>query len=266
MAIRPEKSARVAAEAAAGLGSRERIVQEAERIFGAFGFDGASMRQVAEAANVPLALVSYHFGSKEGLYREVFDRRVPTVVEQRMNGLAIAMSETDLDRRLELVVKALVFPMLHLRAADRDPSFGRLLAHETMDPNSETRGFIRDMFDPVARALVDALASALPGRSQQDIWWAYQFMLGAMVYVMGDAGRIARLSNGLCRPDDEENAVRQMVAFLTAGLRHGAAPQKARAKRAKSPATNNKGKKEGDTHAFGDVPKRRRPAARRRAD
>jgi hypothetical protein len=204
--------------------------------------------------------------SKEGLYRAVFDRRVPTVVEQRINGLAIAMSETDLNRRLELVVKALVFPMLHLRAADRDPSFGRLLAHETMDPNSESRGLIRDMFDPVARAVVDALASALPGRSQQDIWWAYQFMLGAMVYVMGDAGRIARLSKGLCRPDDEENAVRHMVAFLTAGLRHGAPPQKMRAKRARRAAIDHNYNKVGDLYATRDVPEGRRPAARRRAD
>ena len=170
MSPRAAKTTRAATEAGtAGASSRERILKEAERVFGAYGFDGATMRQVAEAAGVPLALVSYHFGSKEGLYRAVFDRRVPTVVEQRLVGLAIAMSEPDLDRRLELVVKALVFPMLHLRAHDRDPSFGRVLAHETMDPISEQRGFIRDMFDPIARAVVDALASALPGRSLQDI-------------------------------------------------------------------------------------------------
>lgn len=261
MATRPANTARVAAEA--GAGARERIVVEAERIFGALGFDGASMRQVAEAASVPLALVSYHFGSKEGLYRAVFDRRVPTVVEQRMAGLAIAMSEQDLDRRLELVVKALVFPMLHLRAHDRDPSFGRLLAHETMDPNSEPRGFIRDMFDPVARAVVDAMASALPERSREEVWWAYQFMLGSMVYVMGDAGRIERLSGGLCRPDDEESAVRHMVAFLTAGLRHRAPPGPTK-RGTRSPPS--KTSRRGKPNATGDLPKGRRPAARRSAD
>ena len=263
MAPKLAKTVRAVTDPAAGPGSRERIVREAERIFGALGFDGASMRQVAEAADVPLALVSYHFGSKEGLYRAVFDRRVPTVVEQRVTGLAIAMSETDLDRRLELVVKALVFPMLHLRAHDRDPSFGRLLAHETMDPNSEQRGFIREMFDPVARAVVEALASALPGRSEQEVWWAYQFMLGAMVYVMGDAGRIERLSAGLCRPDDEESAVRHMVAFLTAGLRHGAPAPGKSPRGTKKPVKQIKG---GKSHATGDVPKRRRSAARGRAD
>jgi AcrR family transcriptional regulator len=230
--------------------ARERILEQAERVFGERGFDGASMRQLAEAAGVPLALVSYHFGSKEGVYRAVFERRAPVVVEQRLAGLAIAMSEADLDRRLELVVKALVFPMLSLRAHDRDPSFGRLLANETTDPNSERRGIIRQMFDPIARAVFDALASALPDRSEAEIWWAYQFMLGAMVHVMRDVGRLERLSGGVCRPDDEAAAVRHMVAFLTAGLRHGRVAQ----------PNETKGEK---AHAAGDVSNKRRGARRR---
>jgi AcrR family transcriptional regulator len=195
-----------------GVSAPERILAEAERVFARFGYDGASMRQIAEAAGVPVALVSYHFESKDGLYRAVFYRRVPAIVEQRLAGLSIAMSEADLDRRLELIVKALVMPMLRLRARDKDPSWGRLLAHETTDPNSEARGIIRDLIDPIAHKLMAALASALPG---------YQFMLGAMVFVMADTGRIARLSEGLCRPDDEEAAIAHMVAFLTAGIRFG---------------------------------------------
>jgi AcrR family transcriptional regulator len=205
----------------AGVSAPERILAEAERVFARFGYDGASMRQIAEAAGVPVALVSYHFESKDGLYRAVFYRRVPAIVEQRLAGLSIAMSEADLDRRLELIVKALVMPMLRLRARDKDPSWGRLLARETTDPNSEARGIIRDLIDPIAHKLMAALASTLPGRSARDIRWAYQFMLGAMVFVMADTGRIARLSDGLCRPDDEEAAIAHMVAFLTAGIRFG---------------------------------------------
>jgi len=216
------------AKTAAGLGTAaavapapERILAQAQRVFAALGYEGASMRQIADAAGVPVALVSYHFGSKAGLYRAVFYGRAPTIVEQRLAGLAIAMSEADLDRRLELIVKALVMPMLRLRARDNDPSFGRLVALETMDSSSEERGIIRELFDPVARRFLDALASAMPDRSPRDVRWAYQFMLGAMVFVMADTGRIARLSDGLCSPDDGEAAIAHMVSFLTAGIRAG---------------------------------------------
>jgi AcrR family transcriptional regulator len=253
----PRKSAKkTSVPTDAATPARERILAGAERIFGERGFDGASMRRLAEAADVPVALVSYHFGSKEGVYRAVFERRAPVVVEQRLAGLAIAMSEPDLDRRLELVVKALVFPMLSLRAHDRDPNFGRLLANETTDSNSERRGVIREMFDPIARAVSDALASALPDRTEAEVWWAYQFMLGAMVHVMRDVGRLERLSGGLCRADDEAGAVRHMVAFLTAGVRYGRV--------ADDPQINNKTTGE-KIHAAGDLPNKRRSAARGRA-
>jgi len=243
--------------------ARDRILDEAQRVFAVFGFDGASMRQIADGAGVPVALVSYHFGSKGGLYREVFYRRVPAIVEQRDTGIAIAMSEPDLDRRLELLVKVLVMPWLRLRARDKDPSLGRLLAHESIDPNSEARGIIRDLFDPVARKLLVALASALRGRSVQDIAWAYQFMLGAMVYVMSDAGRIARLSEGHCHPDDEEAAGAHMVAFLTAGIRYGT-PVRARIATGSPDVAASKRKKslgrEKTPHAIIDAPGKRRPA------
>jgi AcrR family transcriptional regulator len=248
--------------------ARKRILEEAQRVFASFGFDGASMRQIAEAAAVPVALVSYHFGSKGGLYRAVFYRRAPAIVEQRDAGIAIAMSEPNLDRRLELLVKVLVMPWLRLRARDKDPSLGRLLAHESIDPNSEARGIIRDLFDPVARKLLAALASALPGRSVQDIAWAYQFMLGAMVYVMSDAGRIARLSEGHCHPDDEEAAGAHMVAFLTAGIRYGTpvhAPLPTRGPDVSASKRKKSIGKEKTPHATIDVPDKRRVAKAGRA-
>lgn len=251
----------------AGASARERILDEAQRVFAGFGYDGASLRQIAEAAGVPVALVSYHFGSKDGLYRAVFYRRVPAIVEQRLAGLAIAMSESNLDRRLELVVKALVMPLLRLRARDKDPSLGRLLAHESTDPNSETRGIIRDLFDPVAHKLLEALASALPGRSARDVYWAYDFMLGALVHVMADSGRIVRLSKGRCRPDDEATAVAHMVAFLTAGIRFGtpvSGPASVAGADERAASRRTSAAKETKANAMVDVAKGRRAAARRR--
>lgn len=54
---------------------RERVLDVAERLFAAGGFDGVSMRDIASAADVGLPLIVYHFETKMGLYRALFERR-----------------------------------------------------------------------------------------------------------------------------------------------------------------------------------------------
>ena len=49
------------------------IVASAERVFAEAGFGGASMLELARAAEVPKAKVHYYVGNKEGLYKAVLD-------------------------------------------------------------------------------------------------------------------------------------------------------------------------------------------------
>jgi AcrR family transcriptional regulator len=66
--------------------TRERILDAAERLFMAHGYEGTSMRQITGEA-VNLAAVNYHFGSKESLMQEVFRRRLDWLNEERMRVL-----------------------------------------------------------------------------------------------------------------------------------------------------------------------------------
>lgn len=54
---------------------REHIVITAERLFGERGFDGTSVRDIAQAAGVNLAMISYYFGSKEKLLEAMIQLR-----------------------------------------------------------------------------------------------------------------------------------------------------------------------------------------------
>src|SRR5665213_2308128 len=63
------------------------ILNAAERCFAEDGFDGVSLRAITEAAGVDLALVNYHFGSKENLLREVIGRRAKIVHDDRVLAL-----------------------------------------------------------------------------------------------------------------------------------------------------------------------------------
>jgi len=51
------------------------IMEAAERLFADKGFAGSSVRDIAEAAGVNLAMISYYFGSKEKLMEAMFQHR-----------------------------------------------------------------------------------------------------------------------------------------------------------------------------------------------
>jgi AcrR family transcriptional regulator len=55
-----------------GAEARDRLVRAALRLFAERGFDKTSTRDIAQAAGVNIAAISYYFGDKAGLYRAVF--------------------------------------------------------------------------------------------------------------------------------------------------------------------------------------------------
>ncbi len=197
--------------------ARDRILAVAEEVIAEQGYAATSLRQIALRAEVPVTLISYHFGSKLELYRAIFRLRVPTIVGQRQTGLEIARLESDLDRRLELVVRALIVPMLGLRKSGH---FGAILSREIVEPANVERGIFEEMFDPVAGMILTALRECLPDWSTSQIHYSYNTMLGAMMYFMADTGRIARLSHGAADPDRNEEASQHVVDLLVAGMRN----------------------------------------------
>ncbi|RYY81603.1 MAG: TetR/AcrR family transcriptional regulator, partial [Chitinophagaceae bacterium] len=55
------------------------IIRTAEALFAQKGYDGASVRDIAEAAGVNSAMISYYFGSKEGLIKALFEERTADI-------------------------------------------------------------------------------------------------------------------------------------------------------------------------------------------
>ena len=200
--------------------TRSKILEAAEKIFATESYTAASLRKIATNAGVPVALVNYHFKSKLGLFRALFELRSPTVRDQRVAGLQLARMETDPERKIELVVKTLIVPMLHLRSDPKNALFGNILAREISDPSNAERGVFKEMFDPIAQMMIDAIGECFPDWSKKEVHWAYHTMLGSMMFIMADSGRINRLSDGDCDPENFEEASYHVVEILIAGLKH----------------------------------------------
>src|SRR6186713_866044 len=56
--------------------TRTRILDAAEELFMLHGFEGTSMRLLTARAEVNLAAVNYHFGSKDALIEALFRRKL----------------------------------------------------------------------------------------------------------------------------------------------------------------------------------------------
>jgi len=58
------------------------LLDSAEMLFSRKGFDGTSVRDIAEAAGINTAMISYYFGSKEKLMEEIFERKSLNIREK----------------------------------------------------------------------------------------------------------------------------------------------------------------------------------------
>lgn len=66
---------------------RDRLLDAALRLFACKGFESASVRELAEAADVTRPTLYYHFGSKEGLYLELVERLCATVEDSILHSM-----------------------------------------------------------------------------------------------------------------------------------------------------------------------------------
>lgn len=196
----------------------ERILDVAERHFARLGYYGASIRAITTEAGVQLALVHYHFKSKDKLYRAVIARRVQALTTER-----VAMLEAGGRRRrptLEHVVRALVAPTVELCSTEAGGRhYGQMLGQIINNPEERAQQLLIELFDPVARRFVAAIREAEPRLDSAAAHWGYYFAIGAMVQALAKTGRIERLSGGRCDSRDAETIIDNLVRFITAGLK-----------------------------------------------
>jgi AcrR family transcriptional regulator len=55
---------------------RTNILSAAEQLFSEMGYEGTSTRQIAKEAGANMSMISYYFGSKEGVFLEIMNERI----------------------------------------------------------------------------------------------------------------------------------------------------------------------------------------------
>lgn len=213
------------------------ILLAAEKLFAQHGYHAVTIRQIADEAKVPLALVGYYYGPKHALFHAIFAHWNYTI-EERLAGLRAIDNDPADARTLPRIIEAFTGPVLALRASAEGEYYALLVARELYNTTEEADRVLRGYFDPLAEAYIDALHVALPHATRGQVAWGYQFALGALLHHLSD-GRIERLSRGESVRSDPR-AAPMLVAFIVGGLRAALPLPSAPAARKKTENTQKK--------------------------
>jgi AcrR family transcriptional regulator len=199
--------------------SREKLLASAERLFADRGFDGVSVRDIANAAGVNSALVGYYFRGKEGLLSEVYTRHCEPLKRERAR-LLDEYSKAAKGPTLEQVIEAFIRPSLEVTTDKHGHTdFTRLRAVLSAENSALLEKLVAENFDQSSGMFVDALCKCLPKLTREDILWRFHFLLGTIDYTGAGPHRIRTLSKGRCDPSDPVATCRHLIPFLAAGFR-----------------------------------------------
>lgn len=201
--------------------TRERILDVAERLFADQGLGQTSLRAITAAAEVNLASVHYHFGSKDALVHAIFERRLRPMNAERLRRLEELEARHGERVPLEPLIEAFVAPPLEL---SRDRTHGgehfiRLLGRTYTEPTESLQERVRELYEEVSERFREAFRSALPDLGREELYWRLHFMVGTLAYCMSGPGTMRLIaSSHLDDTQDTASLVRQLAQFLQGGL------------------------------------------------
>ena len=196
----------------------EQILDAAEYLFSKHGLSGVTLKDVAKRVGVHHTLVNYYFEDKQRLFDSVFGRRAGVTSERRMRALDDYDAATGGKPTVEGALHAFLDTDLdlYIQGGEGWKNYGAFGARASNSP--EGAELMDKYFDPVVLRLLGLLKKALPDAAEEDIFWGYHFVTGALMLTLARTGRIDKLSGGLCKSDDYEAVKARMAKFMASGF------------------------------------------------
>jgi len=158
--------------------TRSAILAAAERLYADRGFGDVTLRDIVAEANVNLAAVNYHFGSKDELIAELYVTRSIQTNRERLNELKAAEENGGGRAAIDEILRALVGPPLRdCLGRDREgPTAARFMIRASIESVPAIRRIKNREIDHL-RKFAGAMRRALPDRDEVELYWGLHFAL-----------------------------------------------------------------------------------------
>jgi len=196
----------------------DRILDAAEELYLESGFADTSMRSLTQRAGVNLAAVNYHFGTKEGLFRALVERRFAPINARRIELLDAL--EAHGQPTLEQVLRALVEPIVDLRLRDhRGARFLVQIVNRLAGVDHGAVEEIENVFRQTSARFFPAFGRALPGLTPERLHLHAAWVVGVMMGTMLDTHAFLDAPEGADPDAHREHVLAEITTFLGGALR-----------------------------------------------
>jgi AcrR family transcriptional regulator len=197
--------------------TREKIIAAAEKLFGQHSFDAVSLRDITNAADVTLALASYHFGTKENLFTEVVARRADVLNQIRRERLAALVGRGGMT--VESLLDTFMRPLFEQMQSEDDGWQAYLMLLAKLASNDRWLDHLRSNFDETANLFIAQLKLLLPNLAEENLIRGFSFILVLMLQTVSKNRRVDTLSSGKFKGDDLDVSYQLLLRFSLAGLK-----------------------------------------------
>jgi AcrR family transcriptional regulator len=215
---------RAASDSEPKSGTKFRILETATRLFAEHGLDAVPLRDIATDAEVNGAAINYHFGTKDLLIREVYRRLFVELNKLRVKALDDCEVAAQ-GKKLEVsqIIRALTEPMVRFSTSKENGGIYlvRLMFHAYGVRRNFIDESIAEQVDHIALRFIGALEKAAPHINREELFWRFDFAIGACQHILIDpqrGHRLKRLSGELCDTDNNDRIIDQLTASITASF------------------------------------------------
>ncbi|OCW97842.1 TetR/AcrR family transcriptional regulator [Alishewanella sp. HH-ZS] len=200
--------------------TQQRILDAAQSLFAESGFNDTSLRQITTKAEVNLASVNYHFGSKKELIQAVLQRYLQVLMprlDHEFDRLLASQKPNDLTQILSVFVK----PLLDLNQLQRrgTRTFLQLLGRGYTDVQGHLRWFINQHYGRTLDKFVLLVQQSCPHLPQSEVFWRLHFSLGSIVFTMASSDALSEIAQADFNESvDIEGVIRRLIPYLGAAI------------------------------------------------
>lgn len=168
--------------------TKDIILDAAEELFARNGYYGTSIRHITAEAQVNLASVNYHFGSKENLLKAVIERRFVPINEARFKLLDSVLNDAKKKKKkppLKGIINAFVTP--GFEAFSDNKSLANLVSIITVamaKQDGTVKNLISQIVMPMFNRFFEALKLAMCDSSDEEVMIKMQFMIGTFFHII----------------------------------------------------------------------------------